>query len=90
MNALESKHSETVSTSAKWITILQLPEKLFCCCTRTSKVLNIDLLMMPSDSMEGTVVMEDGNYVQNCTVSQSNSVYNKKFWEELITYFPLR
>jgi hypothetical protein len=44
---------------------------------------------MTSESMERTVVMEDGNYLQNCTVSRSNSVYNKKFWEELIAYFAL-
>jgi hypothetical protein len=40
LGALESKHSETVSTFAKWIAILQLPEKPFCCCTRTGKVHN--------------------------------------------------
>jgi hypothetical protein len=38
LGALESKHSVNVSTSAKGITILQLPQKLFCCYTRTGKV----------------------------------------------------
>jgi hypothetical protein len=37
VGALEGKHSETVSTSVEWVTILQLPEKVFCCCSRIAR-----------------------------------------------------